>query len=72
MAETHASRHLGTVPTGTPTRTRVKLTTIRESSADIDAAAAAWAGRVDRGPLSDQDQAALEAWAAQDPRRAGA
>lgn len=50
----------------------MNLTTIRESSADIDAAAAAWAARVDRGPLSDQDQAALEAWAAQDPRRAGA
>lgn len=50
----------------------MKLTAIRESSADIDAAAAAWAARVDRGPLSDQDQVALEAWAAQDPRRAGA
>jgi transmembrane sensor len=48
------------------------LTTIRESSADIDATAAAWAARVDRGPLSDEDQAALEAWAARDPRRAGA
>ncbi|WP_422178398.1 DUF4880 domain-containing protein, partial [Caulobacter sp.] len=48
------------------------MTTIRESSAEIDAAAAAWAARVDRGPLSDEDQAALEAWAAKDPRRAGA
>lgn len=48
------------------------MTTTRDSSADIDAAAAAWAARVDRGPLSDEDQAALEAWAAQDPRRAGA
>jgi len=48
------------------------LTTIRDSSADIDAVAAAWAARVDRGALSDTDQAALEAWAAQDPRRAGA
>lgn len=48
------------------------MSTIRESSADIDAAAAAWAARVDRGPLSDEDQAALEAWAARDPRRAGA
>lgn len=44
----------------------------RESSADIDAAAAAWAARVDRGALSDEDRAALEAWAAEDPRRAGA
>lgn len=48
------------------------MTTTRDSSADIDAAAAAWAARVDRGPLSDEDRAALEAWAAQDPRRAGA
>lgn len=48
------------------------MTTTRDSSADIDAAAAAWAARVDRGPLSDADQAALEAWAAADPRRAGA
>ncbi|WP_297510340.1 FecR family protein [uncultured Caulobacter sp.] len=48
------------------------MTPIRESSADIDRAAAAWAARVDRGPLSDEDQAALETWAAQDPRRAGA
>ena len=50
----------------------MNLTTTRDSSADIDAAAAAWAARVDRGPLSDEDQAALEAWAAADPRRAGA
>lgn len=48
------------------------MTTTRDSSADIDATAAAWAARVDRGPLSEEDQAALEAWAAQDPRRAGA
>jgi transmembrane sensor len=48
------------------------LTPTRESSADIDAAAAAWAARVDRGALSDADRTALEAWAAQDPRRAGA
>lgn len=43
-----------------------------ESAADIEAAAAAWAAKVDRGALSAQDQAALEAWAAADPRRAGA
>lgn len=43
-----------------------------ESAADIDSAAAAWAARVDRGPLSDEDRSALEAWAAVDSRRAGA
>lgn len=48
------------------------MTKSRDSSAEIDAAAAAWAARVDRGPLSDEEQAALEAWAAKDPRRAGA
>lgn len=48
------------------------MTQSRDSSAEIDAAAAAWAARVDRGPLSDEDRAALEAWAAQDVRRAGA
>lgn len=48
------------------------MTTIRTSSADIDAAAAAWAARVDSGPLSDPDQIELETWAAADPRHAGA
>lgn len=35
-------------------------------------AAATWAARVDRGPLSEDEQRALEVWAAGDPRRAGA
>lgn len=48
------------------------MATTRDSSAAIDAAAAAWAARADRGPLSMEDQKALEAWAAEDPRRAGA
>ncbi|WP_369062073.1 FecR domain-containing protein [Caulobacter sp. 73W] len=48
------------------------MTATAESSAEIDAAAAAWAARADRGPLSPKDQADLEAWAAVDPRRAGA
>jgi transmembrane sensor len=43
-----------------------------ESAAAIDSAAAAWAARVDRGPLSPEEQSALEAWTAADPRRAGA
>lgn len=54
------------------TEIRPNLATPRESAAAIDAAAAAWAARVDRGPLSAEDQNALEAWAAADPRRAGA
>jgi len=54
------------------TEIRPDLATTRDSSAAIDAAAAAWAARADRGPLSAEDQRALEAWAAEDPRRAGA
>lgn len=44
----------------------------RESAADIDAAAFAWAARADRGALSAEDQGALDAWIAADSRRAGA
>lgn len=44
----------------------------RETAADIEAAAFAWAAKADRGPLSPIDQKALEDWAAADPRRAGA
>lgn len=54
------------------TENRPILTTTPDSSAAIDAVAAGWAARADRGPLSAEDQAALEAWAAEDPRRAGA
>jgi len=54
------------------TEIRPDLATTRDSSTAIDAAAAAWAARADRGPLSAEDQKALEAWAAEDPRRAGA
>lgn len=54
------------------TEIRRDLTTTRESSAAIDGVAAGWAARADRGPLSAEDQQALEAWAAEDPRRAGA
>lgn len=43
-----------------------------ESSQTIDAAAADWAARVERGPLSDHDATALDAWLAGDSRRQGA
>lgn len=44
----------------------------RETSRAVDDAAAAWAGRLDRGPLSTAEDAALEAWLSGDPRRLGA
>lgn len=44
----------------------------RETSSEIDDAAAAWAARVDRAPLSPEDEARLAAWIAGDPRRLGA
>ena len=43
----------------------------RETAREIDAAAAAWAARVDRG-LSSPESEALDAWLAVDTRRAGA
>ena len=52
--------------TSTPT------TEPRETAAEIEAAALAWAVKADRGPLSADDQIALEAWAQTDARRAGA
>lgn len=44
----------------------------RQTSAVIDAEAAEWAARVDDGPLSAEEQAALDAWLAADTRRLGA
>lgn len=44
----------------------------RETSGAIDDTAAQWAAKVDRGPLSDQEQSALDAWLDADPRRLGA
>lgn len=44
----------------------------REPSQEIDAAAALWAARIDRGTLSAEDEARLEAWMAADDRRRGA
>lgn len=46
--------------------------TERESSREIEARAADWAARRDRGPLSDADARALADWLAGDPRRRGA
>ncbi|WP_293905156.1 hypothetical protein [Phenylobacterium sp.] len=46
--------------------------TSRESSEDIDHAAADWAARIDGAPLSADEALALEAWALADPRRRGA
>lgn len=43
-----------------------------ENSREIEQAAAQWAARLDRGPLSSRDEAALEAWLQGDPRRLGA
>lgn len=43
-----------------------------QSAREIDAQAADWAARVDRGPLDQADAAALEAWLAGDSRRLGA
>jgi transmembrane sensor len=45
---------------------------VRERASEIDAAAARWAARLDRAPLSEAERRELEAWAAADPRRAGA
>lgn len=44
----------------------------RETFQEIDAEAAAWAARIDAGPLSAQDEARLEQWLACDSRRRGA
>lgn len=44
----------------------------RESSRYIDATAADWIARLDRGPLSKEEEQAFEAWLRGDPRRRGA
>jgi transmembrane sensor len=48
------------------------LTAKRETSRSIDEHAADWIARLDRGPLSDGENQALEAWLRGDPRRRGA
>ncbi len=46
--------------------------TRNETAKEIDAAAAEWAARLDRGVLSPEDEARLDAWLAADARRVGA
>lgn len=46
--------------------------TRRETSGEIDRAAASWAARVERGALNFEEEASLDAWLAADRRRAGA
>jgi len=48
------------------------LTDARETSRSIDAKAAEWIARLDRGPLTGEEARALEAWLDGDPRRRGA
>lgn len=44
----------------------------RVTSQEIDAVAAEWAARIDRGPLSPEDDKRLEMWLSADDRRRGA
>ena len=48
------------------------MASARETSSRIDDAAAAWAARVDRGPLTAAEQADFETWQASDRRCVGA
>lgn len=44
----------------------------RETSRDIDRAASVWAARLDRGPLSAEEERLFQTWLSGDPRRKGA
>jgi transmembrane sensor len=44
----------------------------RETSQDIDQSASDWTARIDRGPLTSDEDAALQSWLNGDPRRRGA
>ncbi|MDG2533488.1 FecR domain-containing protein [Sphingomonas sp. HITSZ_GF] len=48
------------------------MTAERETSRSIDDRAADWIARLDRGPLSEDENQAFEAWLQGDPRRRGA
>lgn len=43
-----------------------------ETAAEIDAAAASWTARIDRGPLQPDEEQTLQVWLAEDQRRLGA
>ncbi len=43
-----------------------------KTASEIDAQAADWAARIDRAPLTETEQAALDAWLAEDMRHLGA
>ncbi len=55
-----------------PEKTRSETAKKNETAKQIDAAAADWAARLDRGVLSPEDEARLDAWLAGDSRRIGA
>jgi len=44
----------------------------RDTSRDIDQAASDWTARLDRGPLTSEEEDALQAWLGGDPRARGA
>jgi len=54
-----------------PEKTRNEMAP-KERASEIDVQAADWAARLDRGILSPEDEARLDAWLAGDSRRAGA
>jgi transmembrane sensor len=68
MAEVAMEWHLMVMSQSPPTQ----LTGRQETAAEIEQAATYWVARVDRGPLSVEENKELERWAAADPRRAGA
>ena len=66
MAEIIPSRHLAGV-TGKSSEPKCA-----ETASEIEAAAAAWAAKADRGELAPEEQAALEKWLGAGSRRVGA
>src|SRR6185312_16037325 len=60
------------MPEKTRNETAQKEAAQKETARQIDAVAADWAARLDRGVLPPEEEARLDAWLAEDPRRAGA